>query len=395
MVHAVIRTLTLGLADAHPISPGAVETAVDRLRAVRKGFEQAGYEVQTVRLGTRPVFEPRLDDLPGYCRGLQSTMDDAGLGYLSLGPAPVASKGYPLDQLAVIEEVLCSCPGLSCSVMLSAPGYGVRHEALLPVATTIRNLAERSPGGEANFRFAGVARVGPGHPFFPASYHSGPHQLTIGLQGAPLVTAALAELAAERDGPVPGSRLSRIGELTARVRGAVRAAAEPIVVLGQRLAGEAGVEFGGIDLSPAPSPQCSIAEGIEAVLGARFGAPGTIAVVAAITAALHGTALPTCGYNGLMLPVLEDPVLADAWSQGRLSAHELLACSALCGTGLDTVPLPGDVAPEDLAGLLLDVTALAEKLDKPLSARLFPVPGKGSGDVTEFSSPHLINIRLP
>jgi uncharacterized protein (UPF0210 family) len=70
---------------------------------------------------------------------------------------------------------------------------------------------------------------------------------------------------------------------------------------------------------------------------------------------------------------------------------ELLLYSAVCGTGLDTVPLPGDTAPEELAAIVLDVAALAVALGKPLSCRLFPVPGKAAGERTEYDSPYLVN----
>jgi uncharacterized protein (UPF0210 family) len=97
------------------------------------------------------------------------------------------------------------------------------------------------------------------------------------------------------------------------------------------------------------------------------------------------------GYSGLMLPVLEDSILAARASAGLASVSELLLYSAVCGTGLDTVPLPGDAAPEDLAAIILDVTAMAVALQKPLSYRLFPVPGKAAGERTEYASPYLVN----
>ncbi len=67
---------------------------------------------------------------------------------------------------------------------------------------------------------------------------------------------------------------------------------------------------------------------------------------------------------------------------------------AVCGTGLDTIPLPGDTSAEAIAHLLLDVATLAWRLNKPLSARLFPVPGKRAGESTAFSSPYLTNTLL-
>ncbi|MBV9848027.1 MAG: DUF711 family protein [Kutzneria sp.] len=41
------------------------------------------------------------------------------------------------------------------------------------------------------------------------------------------------------------------------------------------------------------------------------------------------------------------------------------------------------------------MATLARRLGKPLSARLFPLPGKRSGDHITFDSPHLLDIRLP
>jgi uncharacterized protein (UPF0210 family) len=95
-----------------------------------------------------------------------------------------------------------------------------------------------------------------------------------------------------------------------------------------------------------------------------------------------------------MLPVLEDVTLGKRWEEGQVSTHELLLYSTICGTGLDTIPLAGDTKKETLANLLLDVATLAWRLHKPLSARIFPVPGKRAGEYTAFSSPYLTNTLL-
>jgi uncharacterized protein (UPF0210 family) len=71
-----------------------------------------------------------------------------------------------------------------------------------------------------------------------------------------------------------------------------------------------------------------------------------------------------------------------------------LAYSAVCGTGLDTVPLPGDVSEEQIARILGDVASLAWKWHKPLSARLLPVKGMQAGDSTAFQDQYLFNTKL-
>ena len=95
-----------------------------------------------------------------------------------------------------------------------------------------------------------------------------------------------------------------------------------------------------------------------------------------------------------MLPVLEDAGLAERNNQGEIRLPQLLTYSAVCGTGLDTIPLAGDVSQPDLMGLLSDVGALGWKLQKPLSVRLIPVPGKQVGDMTTFDFPYFVNTQI-
>jgi uncharacterized protein (UPF0210 family) len=92
--------------------------------------------------------------------------------------------------------------------------------------------------------------------------------------------------------------------------------------------------------------------------------------------------------------VLEDAILAERWSEGVLTLDALLAYSAVCGTGLDTIPLPGDVTEDQLARMIGDMASLAVKLRKPLSARLMPVRGKKPGNRTEFDDPFIVNARI-
>jgi len=77
-----------------------------------------------------------------------------------------------------------------------------------------------------------------------------------------------------------------------------------------------------------------------------------------------------------MLPLLEDPVLAERWSEGTFDLDSLLAYSAVCGTGLDAVPLPGEVSQQRLERIIGDVASLAFKWHKPLTARLITRTGQ-------------------
>ncbi len=388
-----VRTITIGLAEAHPLRAGDVRQAARRLERARARFNAAGYEVQTVRLATRPLF----DDLAGwsnqqlleYARELQKVLSEVGLDYCSLGPAQAARPDFTLERIALIPDLLATTTVSNLTVQLADQEHGLRAEAALPTAHAMLRLAHETAEGFGNFRFAMLACVAPGSPFFPAAYHSGPSSLALGLQGAGLVQqVADAWRASGEQTPLT------LAQISARVRSALIAQAQPVVELGQEIAEEAGLRFGGIDLSPAPMGEESIGRAIETFGYGEAGTYGTLALASALTGALKSSDLPTCGYCGLMLPVLEDALLGQRWAEGKISAHELLLYSSVCGTGLDTLPLPGDTSAEAIARLLLDVATLAWRLRKPLSARLFPVPGKRAGETTAFSSPYLTNTRL-
>jgi hypothetical protein len=119
-----------------------------------------------------------------------------------------------------------------------------------------------------------------------------------------------------------------------------------------------------------------------------------LTAAATITSALRDINVKKVGYNGLMMPVLEDTRLAQLWSEGTLTMDQLLAYSAVCGTGLDTIPLPGDITTEQLARIIGDVATLSAKLSKPLSARLLPLAGVKPGDRTTLDDPNLVNTVL-
>jgi uncharacterized protein (UPF0210 family) len=382
---APIRTITLGMAERHPLTGEAVAGAANLLRRFEAAYQEAGYEVQTLRLSTRPMFIDLADRSPGemvrYARDLQGHLDAVGLEFCSLGMVPAWSPDVSLEHVELIPDLLVGCASLNATVQLAQPGSWPRSEAARAAARVISRLAEETEEGFGNFRFAALACVPAGTPFFPAAYHEGPASVSIGIQGAGIVRGALHGQSVTSD----------LLPVMDRVRDAIRAYADPVVGLAEQAAHETGIVFGGVDLSPAPNGADSIVAAIEAAAGVPFGSAGTLSAVSAITAGIKSVDVPTCGYNGLMLPVLEDALLGQRWTEGLVDTRALLFYSAVCGTGLDTIPLAGDTDSETIARILMDVATLAVRLNKPLSARLFPVPGTHSGDMTRFTSPYLTN----
>jgi uncharacterized protein (UPF0210 family) len=250
----------------------------------------------------------------------------------------------------------------------------------------VKAVSAGSPHGGGNLNFAVTAMVKPYGPFYPGAYHLGTgHAFAVGLEGANVVADVFAQYKEPNEAE---KQLSAV--LTRHLR-----AAEAVAM---KVAGASGWTYAGIDPTPAPLGDVSIGRAIESFTGAPFGAGGTMTAAAIITRAVKSVPVKQVGYSGLMVPVLEDNILAKRWEQGTFNIDSLLAYSAVCAGGLDTVPLPGDIGEEQIARILGDVASLAYKWQKPLAARLLPAPGKKAGDRTEFEDSRMANTivqRLP
>jgi uncharacterized protein (UPF0210 family) len=358
---------------------------------VRDVLESAGYPVQTTRLATQP-----LSRLPAGLLELAPRLWDAchaaGFEYLSLGPILANSPGADLSPLDMLPDLVRNSEAIFAGVLVAGnPGdgpssgaKGVHLEAIQHTAGIVREIAQTTELGFGNLRLAMLANVGPLAPFFPAAYHDGgPSALAIATEAADLALAAFADA-------------STLEEARARLVAAVEVSAGQLVDLVGPVAERYGHRFVGIDFSLAPFPEeaRSIGAAVERLGVDRFGAPGTLFVASLLTGCLKQARYPSCGFSGLMLPVLEDATLATRSQEAMFTVNDLLLYSAVCGTGLDTVPLPGDVSEEELAGILLDVATLALRLDKPLTARLMPVPGAKAGDMTEYDFSYFANGRV-
>jgi uncharacterized protein (UPF0210 family) len=196
----------------------------------------------------------------------------------------------------------------------------------------------------------------------------------------------VAQVLAQAHGDAPAA----IRELTAALSGY----AQQLARLAPAVEAATGFKYWGFDPTPAPLMEDSIAAAMEGFGPQRFGSPGTMTAAWVITESEHHVPEPRVGYSGLMLPVLEDTRMAQRWSEGAINMDALLAYSSVCATGLDTVPLPGDVTEAQLARIMGDVAVLAYKWKKPLTARLQPVHGARAGEMTKFESQFLTNARL-
>jgi uncharacterized protein (UPF0210 family) len=370
-----IRSITYFCNPKYPLDEKVIQKAGEFLAETKSAYEAVGYEVQTTRLATTPfpklLGERNINDLPKLAGELANLIQRVGIAYASLGPAlPEMPRSYE-----VIPDAIAAAQNIFFGGLMANRTLGINLSAIRACADLIVRCATIERNGFANLQFAALANVDAGAPFFPAAYHNNDEPaFAIATESADLAAQAFENAKTLDDG-----RNALISEVTKHGQ-AISQIAQSLIFNHQLL------KFGGIDFSLAPFPDDahSLGNAVERMGVPRIGLHGSLAAAAILTEAVDRADFPHTGFSGFMQPILEDSVLAKRAAEGTLTVKDVLLYSAVCGTGLDTIPLPGDTTSERLVPLLLDLCALAVRLDKPLTARLMPIPNKKAGDETNF-----------
>jgi uncharacterized protein (UPF0210 family) len=379
-----VRTVTAFVTLDRARYEAQIDETMKILNAAKAEFAKRGYETQTVRIVTQPFADlvKGLNDKDAlaFLRALDDLSQKQGFSP-NVGPAMLHDTDDPA-AMRLLAHALSTLPHLNASAII-ADDDGIHWKTISESAKLVRYLTDHSPRSQGNFQFTATAMLKPFGPFYPGAWHTGAgKQFSLGFEAANVVQQVFSATHGDFD--------ASVAELTRQLTIHARVGEE----VGNAVAASSGWTFAGVDPTPAPLGDASIGDAIERYTGAKFGANGTMTAALAITSAVKAVKVKQIGFSGLMLPVMEDKRLAQRWAENTYEIDSVLAYSAVCGTGLDTVPLPGDVSEERLVKIFGDVAALAWKWRKPLSARLQPVRGKKAGDLTEFKSQYLFNTRL-
>lgn len=380
-----IRSITYFEDIQWPLDLEDIQHAQRFVDIARDTFQERGFDVQTTRLATPPfpiiLGRDFTKEVIEFAQTIEGRLLNSSFDFASIGPAlPDVIESYE-----ILPDVLAKTQSIFLSGIISSYELGIIPEAIKSCASVIKRTATISSDGFANLRFAALANVPPGSPFLPAAYHQQGEKpsFAIATEAADLAVSAIKE--SENLESARNNLIDRIESL-----GSV------LNELGKKLAVDYGVHFAGIDFSFAPYPQAelSIGTAIERLGVPAIGKYGSLAAVGILAEALEQAQYPRVGFSGVMLPMLEDTVLAQRGKEETFTINDLLLYSAVCGTGLDTLPLAGDVSEAQIFAILLDLATLAQRLRKPLTARLMPIPGKRPGDMTEFDFEYFANSKI-
>ena len=379
-----IRAITAFIDPGWPIETEFIAKTAQCLKGCRSALQDVGYDVQTLRIATPPPSEMSTPvapaDRPDLARRLEAEIFIQGIDYAAIGPAlPDEPDGF-----RVLPKLLDATDTVFSSGIYADPSVGLSLTAARACARAIHEISTIRDDGFGNLRFAALVNVPSGVPFFPAAYHrGGPPSLAIATESADLAVSIINDA-------------SSIQIAKKQLVAAIETHAANLTRVTDVIARDHNFRFLGVDFSFAPYPetQRSIGTALETIGASAFGQAGSAAAAAFLTDCLDSARFQRVGFCGLFLPVLEDTVLASRASEGTLTISDLLLYSTLCGTGLDTIPLPGDASVEALTGLLLDLGAIGLRHAKPLTARLMPIPGKIAGDAIHFDFPYFADSRV-
>ncbi len=353
----------------------------DLAKTCKEGFEKKNWVVQTLRLATIPFgqFTTEADAIQKIT-ALEVAAEKLGFKYLSIGPARLSC----LADYGLITKILKATRNVFVTGILAHQQRGISMQAVKACAKIITEAAAITPDGFTNLRFCAMSHVQPFTPFFPAAY-------SYGTQPAFALAIETADAAVDAF-----KNVKDIAEGRNKMISRLEDAADELGKIAKLNAREAGISFKGFDFSLAPFPEdwCSLGGALESLGIQQVGFAGTLTAAAILAEALDRGNWQHVGFNGLMLPVLEDSILASRTASGNFTVKDLLMLSAVCGTGLDTVPLSGDLSAEEIEPLLMDIAALSLRLKKPLTARLMPVPGLKAGDMTAYDFEFFKNGKI-
>ncbi len=382
-----IRSITYFCNPKFPLDEEVIRQAGEFHSKARAAYEAGGYEVQSTRLATVPFatllqasgHPPKWSQLPQLARELERMVLEAGIPYVSFGPA-LREQSLSYE---VIPDALAATQSVFFSGVMADKAAGLDVGAVRACAKVIVRAGPLDKHGFANLRFAALANVAAGSPFFPAAYHDGEQPaFALALEAADLAVEAFTG-----SGSIEEARRALVSEIEKHGRELGRISTQELL---------AGARFGGLDFSLAPFPdeRISLGTAFERLGVPAIGMHGSLAAAAILTESIERASFARTGFSGLMMPVLEDSTLAKRAAEEVLTVKDVLLYSAVCGTGLDCIPLPGTTTSEQIVPLLLDLCALALRLDKPLTARLMPIPGASVGEPTTFDFGYFANSRV-
>ena len=386
-----VRSITLGVNPKGADIPALENDIRTFFTEVDSLFYEQGMEIRTQRIGLSPFLitnEEKDHEVLSSVDSISSLCKHLGIRWFAV---PFHAVGQNHTEINAVALDIAKQYKNAFINYIATENNRIDRQAVCHAARFVLDVSQLSDNGIDNFRFGVSFNTKPNGAFFPFMYHEGENGFSVALELILLCVNVI-----ER------SQSKVLEDLRREIMRELSPVLSKVDEVCHKIEKATGMRYFGIDASLAPHPErpdCSIGYLVELLGVESFGKSGTVFIASFLTdiikSLVKDSGIKATGFNGVMYSVLEDHGLAKVnLKSGSLLISQLLALSAICGCGIDMVPVPGDITRDELASIMLDVGAMATWLDKPLGVRLLPIPGKGVGDLTEFDHDFLINTRI-
>ncbi|RXK00290.1 hypothetical protein CRU98_03785 [Arcobacter sp. CECT 8986] len=397
-----VRTVTtfLSLNKDKSLWEEEIKKACNFCIDLSKKFNQIDYEVQSIRIVTNAFGEyldtTNSENTKKEFELIYSYLDKYSSENLRMRFAIGEAKTK--EEIEMLPKLISQFGDLSnACVNIKKDEFDILdNETILQCAKVVKKISEITPRGEGNFNFTVNFNCKPFIPYFPASFYDSSleNSYVVGLETPDLLVEVLKQYNSKNNNQkITHQKLFK--DYYDVLSNALQYHVDNIKEVIDNYS-NSDFKFVGIDSSAAPSKNCSSMVSVYNELGVEFfGAAGSVEASSLLTKVFKSVKnVPLVGFSGLMLAVIEDLGLAKGTINSDFDIRTLLTNSAVCGIGLDTVPIEGDTSIEKIASIMRDTGTMAFRLNKPLTVRLFPYPNLKQGDITAYESDDLCNSAV-
>lgn len=387
-----IRTITLQLPHSLILNrdPSLDETK-HFLKEVNIEYKKNGFKVKTKRIGLDSLSMPdeRVDQhkIAGIAEEVNNYCNQAGVRWFNIPFNLVNINNSDLIKIKNSAfEVIKKYSNTFVNFIVADRGI-INFEAINKSSKFILDVSKLDNTGFNNFRVGVSANPVRNTPLFPFT-----------CSGNNLGFSIALEIPQEIYSIVKG------GNNLEEIRNKIFEKLNPQLILIEKIAkgieGKFNISYLGIDTSLAPYPEekGSVAEIVQNLGEDVCGSNGTLFITSYLTDILKNFSkkcdIKTTGFCGVMYSMLEDKFLSKANNKRIISIDSLISYAAVCGCGVDTIPLPGSIFQEEIASIILDICAQSIKLRKSLGVRVLPIPHRQANEFTSFNMDFLYNTRI-
>jgi uncharacterized protein (UPF0210 family) len=186
-----IRAITGFIDPGWPIDTGFIAKTAHCLKDCRSSLQDAGFDVQTLRIATPPPSEMSTPvapaDRPDMARRLEAEIFIQGIDYAAIGPAlPDEPDGFRM-----LPKLLAATDTVFSSGLYADPTVGLSLPAARACARAIQEISTIGDDGFGNLRFAALVNVPSGVPFFPADWLRQSRRMQQTSSGSPMPSPAI------------------------------------------------------------------------------------------------------------------------------------------------------------------------------------------------------------